>query len=232
MALKNLSTVEMVALSGPWVDGAAQRPHLESHPLLAALLPALEAAHRDLMGHRRHGDDSLARIAAQLELLDARHDRKARGIFFLLTALGDLEDDPRAGRHLFDLRDKLLPRGLAMTQLSYAEEAAHAASIAGVLDEPDRHLLARLRYGERTLADEVDAWVATALELGRLESERAALAPGTTDDGDGLRARNTWTAVVHALLANLDLTAGLDAATRERIAGPVRAAEARADRGG
>lgn len=240
VAFKNLSTESMVLVSGAWTG--RDRKLLEGVAFVRPLLPAIDAAHDGLVS-TQHGADlgklpaSLAANRTQAEGADQRHDHKTRGTWYLLTGLAELADDADDTRAMLDLRDRLLPKGLATTGLSYGDEAGNVTLVEKVLDAPTHTKLRQVRTWKKlTLDDEVTAWLEAGRELGTLEAERVQLehdqdeAASTSTRSDAARARNRWIRAANALVSNLDLVTDLDPGVEQRILGQLRELEARADR--
>lgn len=237
MALRNLTNETMVTLSQAWVDPARERKTLQGVPLLSALLPKLEAAHQllisSLAGGRNAAADRLSSLRDEAEAQDGRHDRKARGIYWLLSGLSELAEAPEDSERLLSLRDRLLPAGLSTITASYSHQAGHVAVVKKGLTAADRSELRRHKtLSGRTLEDELDAWLQAGEALGRIEAERGQLLRGaaTADRPDPARARHNWIRVTNALLATLELQDDLSPEVVSRLVGPLREAESRADR--
>jgi hypothetical protein len=205
MALKRLTAQEMVQLSAPWVRaGDPARAALEKVPLLAALLPQITAAHRTLFVVEVQRDDAKAKsLSEAAATLDAKHDELTRGIYSALTMLSEIAG---SSDELLRIRDRLLPDGLMHTKLTYRGQAGHAALVSSRLDDLLRARLKGIVLHDKNLLDLVEAWLATAKELGILEEQRARIsAPAETTAANVNDARMTWVRVVNALLANAEL---------------------------
>lgn len=240
MAFKNITSETMLAISGAWLDPERSRRQIEKVPLLKHLLPSVEEAHGALLasGAPEAPDALSAKLAensAEAAEADRRHDRKARGAWYLCTGLAELADDPAVARRLLDLRDRVVPKGLGTTSASYRDEAGHAETQRAALTDDDRARLAEIRsHGRRTLENEVDAWLEAGGALGRLVHARAALeaqagAASSSARPDAARARNAWVRVANAVVSNAEL-ARVDEAARIAILGSLLDAEAQADR--
>ncbi|MBI4820249.1 MAG: hypothetical protein HY791_28530 [Deltaproteobacteria bacterium] len=238
MSLKHLSVDAMIRISDRWLNPAKDRALLESIPLAAALLPAIEGAHRGLSDLRAEAEDrtnELARVFAEAEAADQIHDRKLRGSFGLLTVLAELADSSEISAELMDLRDRLMPQGLRATHLSHVEEAVNAESVRQALDEETRAELRTIPTIEgRTLEQEIETWLAAAAELGHLTAQRVLLEHEDRSAAEAraerIDAKNAWIRSTHALLAVLDLTMGQERRNLETLLKELRAAERRADR--
>jgi hypothetical protein len=239
MSYRNLTPQTMVNISAPWLDPDQERKILASLPLLAPLLPALEEVHQGLHTTQLKSSSIQQRIKALIERsaeLDARHDRKMRGCYTLLTALAELADAPVLAAAILDLRDRLVPAGLKAITRSYTEEAGDAKLLPSRLDEASTKLLKTLQTAEGPLSDAVDAWIEAALELERIDAERVLLTAAlpADDDGitarDGLNARNTWIRVARAIETNLALEKAATPEIVERLLSRLHREEAKADR--
>jgi hypothetical protein len=85
----------------------------------------------------------------------------------------------------------------------------------------------------KALSARVDAWIATGLRLGEIETERGALAgpSGPSVGSREVEARNHWIRTVNAMLANAAL-AGIEGDADTQVFGALRIAERNADRRG
>lgn len=241
MALRNLSTETMLALSSAWTDPERDRPALEASAETAALLPKLDAAREGLAATARpalviEAERELAELQAEEVNVDRVHDRKLRGIFYLLTALAELADDPRDAEARRALRDALLPIGLAATQRSYLEEAGDIEALDQRLNDEQREELGRVPVDHgRTLADEIGAWTSSARKLGELEGKRAELAAKRSakpsDRASSVaKGRNRWIRVVDTIIRSIALNDVIAPRLDEAFVTPLRLAEAKANR--
>jgi hypothetical protein len=235
MALKRLTTEEMVQLSSAWVrSGSPARAALLGVDELAGLVPRIEKSHTELVEAQPDvKDPRLAVLMRDAAAVDLRHDGVIRGVEAITLGYSLLiGDDPRATL-LKKLREVLLPDGLDAIQKTYRAEAGAAELLKTRLAKsPDvTAALATIAVFDRTLSDYVGEWIACAERLGDLENERASLvkAPGAGDGARLFNARNRWIRAVNALVANAAL-AELDPATDTLILGALRLAEAIADR--
>ena len=165
--------------------------------------------------------------------VDVKHDRKTRGTFNVLTGFADLADDPELAVAYLALRDLIYPKGLDVVRWSYTDEAGEAELVDKRLSKNDKALLGKLPTPAGTLLDALKERIKAGKELGYLEKDRAALeakAPDAPTAADAVRARNLWIRTVNAFVATLDLEEGLSDEDREKILGPLRRAEQKADR--
>lgn len=237
MALKRMTTAEMVQVGGPWVtEGSAPRKALLANAVLAALVPHLDAAHQKLHATQvAPANPRLAALTAEAARTDAVHDTLIRGVSTYVTGLAMLADTPAEADAHSGLLEFLLPEGLEHTQKTYRGEAGTAELLATRLegDAGRRKQLKETTVGAKTLGHFVHAWIKSARHLGKLEDERAALLAQPTDAGSAevVAARNAWIRVVNALLANAAL-GQVDAATDALLFGALRLAEKTADKRG
>lgn len=227
MALKRLTTEEMSQVSAPLVTkGDPARVAIEKIPIVASLLPQVQAAHADILALRKHNEDPRLRELSEREAsLDADHDDRVRGIYGALTGLALVSG---VGAELLRLRDMLFPEGLAHTQKTYRGEAGHAAMVASRLDADAQARLKAINLHDKNLLDLVNGWLAMAGQLGGLEDERARLSPRPSTAAEINEARLAWIRIMNALVANAEL-ANLDADTDRLLFSPLRAAEQIAD---
>lgn len=228
MALKRLTAQEMVQLSKPWVTpGDPGRAALEKVPLLAALLPRVEAAHGAIFAVEVETEDPKTKALSEQEAeLDAEHDSLVKGVYGTLTMLSEVSTQKD---ELLRLRDLLLPEGLEHARKTYRGEAGHAALVASRLDEPTRARLKSIILHDKTLLELVDTWLAAANQLGDLEEERARLAaPAASSAAQINAARIAWVRVTNALTANAEL-AGVEPEDDRTLFSALRAAERTAD---
>lgn len=238
MALKRLTSEEMLHISASWVDAKGpSKAIILACADTAPSFPRIQAAHNLLTSLAQPVGTSqrLAAISAELSEVDARHDDIVRGVNSHLTGgatlLGTAED---AGKALLALRDKLLPDGLESINKSYRAEAGQAKQLAERLTKELRAELAAIIVGpktdKQTLADYVDEWLALGKRLGALQDERDRLENGASTSALN-DARLAWIRAVNALVANAEL-ANLDDATMSILFGPLNAAERAAERRG
>lgn len=234
MALKRMSTEEMVAITSTWVDEAhPDRQAMAQVPALASLLPQVDAAHHGL--HATHVvRPSLVRIKQiqdQQRELDVDHDDGLRGIWSYLWALVYFARTTEEKALYLRFLRLLLPDGLAAVKKSYREEAGQAALAAGRLTADDRAVLATLVLpGDRTLLDAVNQWLSLGAQLGVLDRERAGEHAGDgPTPADALAARNAWIRTVQTVIDVGALVAAENPAIQEIIA-RVEAAGRVADR--
>jgi hypothetical protein len=211
MALRNISLEEMIAVSGAWLAKAGHRAAFEAVPAWAALLPALGAAHADLLRAETPGVDAasakeIARLTQECLAEDAAHDRNGRGGWLVLEGLIELVGaDSERGQALAALQARAFPAGVGIVGKSYAAEAGNAEKVLAAL-EADKHLRAELKALElpieRTLFDVVKAHATAGVKLGKADQKRGQLqaagagAGAATPPPSLAVARNAWMQVV------------------------------------
>ncbi len=244
MALKNLSTETMIALSLAWLDPKVGRPTLEAHPRTSAYLPNLEAAYQGLLtacsgSESEDQNAELTALSAEQSTLDDTHDRKVRGHHLVLSGLAALAGSREEAIQYIEARDALLPEGIAINQRTYLDEAGNAALIARRLQDSPKlqGFLGQIPLpGGKTLLDETRLWLDTGERLGTLETRRIELlherdsTRAGTRRGDILRARNQWSRVVYAIQATIDLDEHPAEDLEKSFLRPLREAETKADR--
>jgi hypothetical protein len=234
MALKRLTTGEMVQLSLPWVTpGTEEHKTIAGVPELASVLPRIAAGHQALHDAQPGSDDPrLAKIQEEEGALDLRHDEIVRGTYWFLTALAWLVGAGDMADALLRLRDLLFLEGLQAAQKTYREEAGAAELMKTRIanDATAKKQLKELPVLKTNLAHYVDELAQKAARLGELEHERAQIAAGGPGDpAKMVAARNQWIRAVNALVTNGEL-AELDESTQQAIFGALRVAEKVADR--
>ncbi|WP_428264803.1 hypothetical protein [Haliangium sp.] len=240
MALRNLTPEAMVTVSARWLDPARDRGLIAALPIAGSLLPAVQIVHDALLTSQYLSAaraTELEAVLAAIKDTDALHDRKKRGVYRFLTGLSEIDDDSERAEAYIDLRDRLLPLGLAETRRSYIDQAGDAERLPGRINPAAKALLDSIVAPEGPLTDVVESWRSAALEIVRLDERRRRL-EGQSGEGVGVSrgeayaAKLDWIRVVHSLRALLQTDKAADAETIERILAPLRHAEALADRRG
>ncbi len=235
MALKRLTTAEMVQVSGAWIaeDSAAHKA-LYSVPELGGLVERVALAHKAL--HEAQPGLENPRVAAivrEATTVDAEHDGLIRGVHMFLTSLALLAETQDRSDMYAGLLDFLLPNGLDHMQMTYRGEAGAAELLASRIDSDAnvKRQLKEIMVGKKPLVHFINAWIEKARRLGELEDERAsfAVSAGATSGIKMVFARNGWIRAVNALEAIAGL-AELDEETDRIIFGALRLAEKAADR--
>lgn len=207
MALIDLTDEEKIAVSRAWVtEGSRDRRFIESHPALKIIFATLLSAHEQLVSAVRTTGtvaELLAILTQEITTYDGTHDRKGRGIHLVISGLIELADDPQQARQLLALLELLYPEGLNVIRSNYRNQVGTAEKVRQKLDPKTFELLGTIKYGERTLSDDVHTWLDAAATLGDKIVERAKLV-GDQDDavtrGDVYRAGLAWIKAVNDLL--------------------------------
>lgn len=238
MAMRDLSVGQMLQVSKGWLE--AESETLSSIDQVSGWMKPLRTAHTNLVkqdANRSAAVGVLGKVVAEQERSDGTHDRVLRGMWNVLTGLEMLAPELKVATGAFaSLQTQLFPDGLSMTMASYPDEAAQADLARKRLSEASKALL-ELRVGDRTFDDLVDAWLAAAKAIGKLEDERNAIV-GATEESKAVNvnlrdARNGWMKIVNLIQQNLE---GLDEtqlepAVRARLLAPLRRYEERAAKG-
>lgn len=166
-------------------------------------------------------------------MVDLLHDRKARGVSLVLTALIELSDQDSARKALVAARDVLQPDGLAFINTNFPAEAGVAeATRRRLAQHPEvSKLLESIPLpGGQTLASEVAAWLDAGQRLGDLETARRKLesSPLPSGPAQAVKARNRWIRVVNALIEQINLDDPPDEVITALVLAPTRKALARA----
>lgn len=229
MALKRLTSGEMIHLTQTWVDGKHRH-----HQLLAAvaevavLLPHLERVHRALLTFQPTADPGAASRARSLEELDAQHDDLVRAMYFLFQAQIYLAQQPSERESWQRLLDTVFPGGLAVVSRSYSDEAGQAALALARLSAEDKKQLKAAHIGKESMLALLERYSQVAHKLGEAATAQytPTINPSRADAAD---ARNQWIRVVNAVLAAIDMVDHNEDLLREVVA-PLREVERRADR--
>jgi hypothetical protein len=131
-----------------------------------------------------------------------RHDTKSRGALEVLSGVYTLTGDPQVGAII----DFMYPRGAAINNARYVDEAGEGERIAANLTDGHRALLrAVVLHDGSTLLDHVMGRLVHAAELGQLVSGRAQAnaAPLAPRETTRAGARLRWISVARGLLQNL-----------------------------
>lgn len=231
MRVRDLTTASMVTITGALVDPERERPVFAKYPRLWPWLADIEAAHQGLYEiEKRAPSPALAAMNERASLLDAEHDRRARGIHEVITGLIDLSEDADEASRLTELRDQLFPSGRSIVNRSYLDQAGEAELLDSRLSESSRKLLGEVMVHRTLLGKHIHLWRKTALDLGQLEAERTRLAKDEkaqelTTLG---KARNAWVSAMNALLYVIEREKELTQEDRRRLLEPLETALAKA----
>ena len=231
MALRDLSTETMLAISGTWLDREGDRPKLETDSVVKAYLGRLEVAHEGLRSHRSLEGDLDKQIASLIKrttALDQRHDRKARAIYGALTAAVNLTDDLIQRKDYREAQRVIFPEGLSIVQCSYLEEAGAVEALAARSTPEVREKLAQIRFRDVGLDQVLDEWIEAGRELGRAQLERMRLE--RQDDKESVvasdiyRSRLVWIRTVNSMIDLLAISQ-VPPNTRDELLAGLRSAQ-------
>ena len=226
MSMIQLATPTMLFVSAAWLDPARERPLLDGWARGRLSLAQVEGAH-DALASFVQADAETERAARSLSEAcaeaNAEHDRKARAVWYGLTAAAEDVDDPAQGERLLAERDRLMPSGLDVTRWSWADEVGESVRVIGRRTPAGDALLRGVSLTPgRTLFDTLERWVAAAQRLGELDRERARVRPKRS--GPSQHAlRSAWVKVARRLESDAVYDA-LPDAEQERLFGRLRRA--------
>jgi hypothetical protein len=235
VARKHLASEEMLHLSAAWIQ--PQNPAnvaILAATELAAFLPRLTAMHQELAQNAQPiiENPRFDEISNEQATIDARHDDLIRGSHSIFTGIAALLGAEQ-GAAFLDLRDKLIPDGLASTQKTYEGEAGQATQLADRITPEIRATLSKIRldpqHPSRTLMFFLDEWMTLGKELGDLDTEKNRIAPGAHNQAAHLAARNKWIRTVNLFVA-LAEAAEIDPQTHQLLFGPLLAAEQKSNK--
>jgi hypothetical protein len=211
---------EMPGLTGAWVN--EQRQAFLAIPEIKNLMPAVEAAHHDVVAVRASGKlDTSSELGDVVEEESTVHGLLAhtvRCVYHGTAAaaeweLGQPHPDADRAAQILEARDLLFPDGLHTVRAGYAVESALAELIPHQLaEEPGiTKLLKTIEVARDVhLGKVLDRAVALSDQLSQLEQRRAALETPATPPATGvppaptvLRARTRWLDVVGTVLSSL-----------------------------
>ena len=200
MGLMDLTTPEMVDISGAWLDASSTEGKLIARAKgLVPLLAFVREAHEGLVASQVVGENPHAarikELSQQNVELDREHDRHVRGIISILEGLASLAKTPKRRAAYEAAAHALFPDGPSTAQLSYSAEAGNAAMVDERLSDAHKKTMASITTPEGSLPEIVGRWKKVARALGESDKERTRLmevkADGTTKS-DGIQARNAW----------------------------------------
>lgn len=233
MALRDLEAASMLNTTQAWIDPKGDRPTLEKDPSVKAFLPQIESAHHTLLQTQPKAGENAAlleTLQASATTWDDRHDRKARGLYWVLLGLAELLDDAKDIDSVADTTNNLFPQGLEIVRHTYAEEAGEAIKLEQRVTPDNRAVLDQVTVQGRPLSTELDAWIGAGKKLGEIQTERDRL--GHTEDQTEVTlkaaylARREWVRTVNALLSLLDLSKSITEAEQTQLLSSLRKAEA------
>jgi len=165
------------------------------------------------------------------------HDRKARGIFTVLTAFAQRADETDVAQRYLRLRDLLFPAGLRTISITYREEIAAVEALKRRLTEENWALLKALPLPESSsLHDALLSLIQAGEELRKLEQARTELelrresGPSDPQSAEVKAARQRWLKTARAMMTTADLE-DLGAGQRQRLFGRLKERAARSATG-
>jgi hypothetical protein len=199
MSLISLTTTEMANLSGTWVAPThADHLALIAYPALAAYMTHIEQAHQGVLDIQGSGDGArLSVIGEQQGELNVEHDDFARAIHYNLRSQALLAPTEVEAQQFLDLDTLLFPEGLSVINLSYAQTAGYAQLLGARLRPEHEAALAAIPTRFGNLLEHVRAWMAVALELGKLSHARGQSGPPRRPTL--ARTRVAWVRMVNTL---------------------------------
>ena len=239
MGYKDLTSAEMIAISGDWLSDDSDAGNLfRKTKKLAAVYQFIADAHEALGSTQVVGDSTLDRELAALAeknvVLDRKHDALLRCTWKTLNALAEgAKTKARAALYL-DTAKALFPGGAASTQASYAAQAGQAELVEKRLTPEHKKLLSEIITPDGPLSQHVSRWQKVARELGESDKERTRLLAqkevGVTK-ADAQGARTDWVRAVDVLVKTIRL-AKLTPEENELLTGGLTKAVDRATRRG
>lgn len=207
MSLNYLDASEMAALTLGWVE--EQRPLFLSIPVIAGMMPEVEAAHALVVTVNTTAlvEARSAELSAQLSVLDPQHDDVLRAIdrgLASASAWSRARAVPDHGRAeaLTTLRSWVLPEGLSWTRAAYREEVGHALRVMSRLSAEQRALAASVSVEGVTVLEMIQRWEAVGRAMNGLLRQQGNLADVSAVDLSG--ARRAWLRAVGMVLGALE----------------------------
>ncbi len=183
------------------------RAWLESQPAAMPWLAQIDADRATLATAPADGSP-YALLSDALDTADGKHDARAR--FIVATLHTYIERGGVLGALAKELLTVFFPDGAAVVNDTMLGEAARVSARAASLTADNRSKLARFSVASddgttRTLLDELNALQLEAAEVGRVWTERAAVASDGTvaAPADLLNAKRRLIATVREILAGL-----------------------------
>ena len=199
MSLISLTATEMANLSSTWVEPThADHLALIAYPALAAYMTHIEQAHHGVLDIQGSGDGvRLSVIGEQQGELNVEYDDFARAIHYNLRSQALLAPTEVEAQQFLDLDTLLFPEGLSVINLSYAQTAGYAQLLGARLRPEHEAALAAIPTRFGNLLEHVRAWMAVALELGKLSHARGQSGPPRRPTV--ARTRMAWVRMVNTL---------------------------------
>lgn len=167
----------------------------------------------------------IQKLTNQLAVLDARHDRKLRGVYYGLKAASEGTEDVALAETYAGALSLLFPDGLSITQASYQAEGGRAQLTENILDEDTEATLKSIQVQGENALEWLRQAIAAAKQLAALDVERERLLK-TTDatavsPGDRQRSCRQWINLIKGFDRLIPLT-GLTTEEVRIFFGPLR----------
>jgi hypothetical protein len=183
MSIQNLSPEKMIEHTRRWTT--ATEPAGKILTEISAVAPALEelrAVQTQLTAPQQESAPAVSAeeqaLTEALATFDDGFDHRVRGIHWIIKGLAELAQTAEMSQQLTDLNNKLFPKGLDTTQLSYRDEAGVGPILSQQLANPQTQATLRgvtLPDSAKTLADICDEVVTLAQQLGSADAQREQL---------------------------------------------------------
>lgn len=218
MSAQDLSFAELGDVTRAWTLEPVFT-FLNTHPVSAPFMEEFLEL-RTLVTSARAEDSALAEITDELGRVDADHDEAVRFIVSFLVSFTHY-DDPVVAAVARSILAKLIPEGLALVRMSYADEAGRFEYRESLLTPEMRSEIASfpLPHG-RTLIEKVDELQGYASELGTLLERRRRLAAqmDAPTGRDLLNARRALIAMIQQIFRSFAMLHGrLDAEAQTQV---------------
>lgn len=226
MALRNLSEGVMYLLLDDWLR--RHRERLDAHDETRWLVERFTLLRDRIMLLRRDPKMKLAAAREAARAQDVLYDDDLRACFYGLLALEYRARDPEQKVAFRRARLRIFDRGLAMVNMSYADEAAETDLVLSRIDNSIRVLLHENMLGDTTLNELFDRWCDEARRLGDLDTERTVI-EAESKEASGpayLALRKAWMELVRVFRSTVAL---LPEAEQRPLLRRLEEAEARAD---
>lgn len=226
MALRNLTEGVMYLLLDDWLQRHTEQ--LDAHDETRWFIERFTRLRGQMLRLRRDPKMHLAAAREAARAQDVLHDDDLRACFYGLLALEYRARDPVQKVAFRRARLRIFDRGLAMVNMSYADEAAETDLVLSRIDNGIRVLLHENMLGDTTLNELFDRWCDEARRLGELDSARTAV-EAESKEASGpayLALRKAWMELVRVFRSTVAL---LPEADQRPLLRRLDEAEARAD---
>ena len=232
MVLKYFTVQQMKEVSRHWTEPGEARELLASFPQTKGLLGDLERVSAGLLEYAP--TPIAAKRVEELrdleQLTDEEYDSLLRGNFYTFAAQINYAPNKDVATRLLNLRESLLPGGLAGTQRTLREESGAAFLLEEKFTQETKTVLTEIPVGGGlSLFDKFQQQVEAGKKLGLLEDQKeeavkdASLEPKGPTDAEVRRSHMDWIAVVRVFESAVAL-ANPDVASRNKLLGPLQQA--------